>query len=141
MKIGIIDSHCQLDKLSSRKDMTLLDLEAMETDMKIHLPFVIANYVYPTKWDFIGDCVGEDPRIKLTFGIHPPTIAKAPFSAAIDQSRRLEEILGRHPEVVGIDEVGLDFTATCTCSSGHDSKKCIASKIEAQRLFLHPTLQ
>ena len=141
MKMGIIDSHCHLDKLSNRKDMTLLDLETMETDIKIHLPFVIANYVYPTKWDFIGDRVREDPRIKLTFGIHPHMIVKAPFSAAIDQSRRLEEMLGRHPEAVGIGEVGLDFTATCTCSSGHDSRKCIASKIEAQRRFLRPTLQ
>ena len=68
-------------------------------------------------------------------------IAKAPFSAAIDQSRRLEEMLGRHPEAVGIGEVGLDFTATCMCSSDHDSKTCIASEIEAQRRFLRPTLQ
>ena len=50
-------------------------------------------------------------------------IAKAPFSVAIDQSRRPEEMLGRHPEAVGTGEVGLDFTATCTCSSGHDSRK------------------
>ena len=132
MKMGIIDSHCHLDKLSSRKDMTLLDLETMETDMKIHLPFVIAYNFYTTKWDFTGDRVGEDPRIKLTFGIHPHMIAKAPFLAAIDQSRRLEEMLGRHPKTVGIGEVSLNFTATCTCSSGHDSRKCIASKIEAQ---------
>ena len=109
--------------------------------MKIHLPFVIANYVYPTKWDFIGDHVWEDPRIKLTFGIHPHMIAKAPFLAAIDQSRRLEEMFGKHPEALGIGEVGLDFTATCRCSSGHDSRKCIASKIDAQRRFLRPTLQ
>ena len=47
MKMGIIDSHCHLDKLSSCKDMTLLDLETIKTDIKIHLPFVIANYVYP----------------------------------------------------------------------------------------------
>ena len=138
MKMGIIDSHCHLDKLSSRKDMTLLDLE---TDIKIHLPFVIANYVYPTKWDFIGDHVPEDHRIKLTFGIHPHMIAKAPFLAAIDQSCRLEEMLGRHPKAVEICEVGNDFTATCKCSSGHDSRKCIASKIEAHRQFLRPTLQ
>ena len=49
MKMVIIDSHCHLDKLSSRKDMTLLNLETLETDIKIHLPFVIANYVYPPK--------------------------------------------------------------------------------------------
>ena len=126
MKMGIIDSHCHLDKLSSRKDMTLLDLESLEIDMEIHLPFVIANYVNPTKWDFIGDRVKEDPKIKLTFGIH--TIAKVPFSAAIDQSRLLVEMFGRHPEAVGIVEVGLDFTATCTCSSGHDSKNALRAK-------------
>ena len=120
-----------LDKLSNRKDMPLLDLETMKTDMKIYLPFVIAHYVYSIKWDFIGDRVWEDPRIKLTFGIHPHMIAKAPFSAAIDQSRHLEEMLGRYPEAIEIGEVGLDFTATCTCSLGHDNKKCIASKIEA----------
>ena len=79
--MGTIDSHCHLDKLSSRKDMTLLDLESLETDMEIYLPFVIANYAYPTKWDFIGDRVREDPRIKLTFGIH--TIAKAPFLTSL----------------------------------------------------------
>ena len=89
--MGIIDSHCHLDNLSSRKNMTLLDLE---TCIKIHLPFVIANYVYPTKWDFIGDRVREDPRIKLDFGIHPHMIAKAPILAAIDQSCRLEEMGG-----------------------------------------------
>ena len=121
MKMGIIDSHCHLDKLSSRKVMTLLDLETLETDIKIHLPFVIANYLYPTKWDSIGDRVLEDPRIKLTFGIHPHMIAKATFLAAIDQSRRLEEMFERHPVAVEIGEVGMDFTATCTCCSGHDS--------------------
>ena len=47
----------------------------------------------------------------------------------------------RHPEVLGIGKIGLDFTATCTCSSGHDSRKCIASRIEVKRRFLHPTLQ
>ena len=111
--------------------MTLLDLETLETDIKIHLPFVIANYVLPPKWDFVGDRVCKDPRINLTFGINPHMIAKAPFSAAIYQSHRLEEMLGRHPEAVGIGEVGMVFTATCTCSSGHDSKKCKASKIES----------
>ena len=130
--MGIINSHCHLEKLSSRKDMTLLDLE---TDINFHHPFVIANYVYPTKWDLIGDQVQEGARIKLTFGIHPHMIAKPPFLAAIDQSRRLEEMFRRHPMALGIVEVGLDFTATCTCSSGHDSKKCIARKIEAQRRF------
>ena len=72
--------------------MALFDLETFETNIKIHLPFVIANYVYPTKWDFIGDRMREDPRIKLTFGIHPHMITKAPFLAEIDQSRLLEKI-------------------------------------------------
>ena len=68
-------------------------------------------------------------------------IVKAPSLAEIDQSRRLEEMLGRHREAVGIVEVGLDITATCSCSSGHDCKRCIASKIEAQRRFLRRTFQ
>ena len=111
--------------LSSGQALDLLDLE---TDIKIHHPFVIANYVYPTKWDFIGDRVQEDARIKLNFGIHLHMIAKPPFLAAIDQSRRLKEMFRRHPGAIGIGEVGLDFTVTCTCSSGHDIKQCIASK-------------
>ena len=67
MKLGIMDSHCHLDKLSSHKDMTLFDLENLETDIKIHLPYVIANYVYPTKWDFINR-VREDPRSNWLLG-------------------------------------------------------------------------
>ena len=50
-------------------------------------------------------------------------------------------MFGRHPEAVGIGEVGLDITVTCMCCSGHDSKRCITSKIEAQRRFLRPPLQ
>ena len=34
----------------------------------------------------------------------------------------------------------LDWTSLPTCTSGHDSKKWIASKIEDQRRFLPPTL-
>ena len=68
-------------------------------------------------------------------------VVKAAFSAAIDQFFRLEEMFGRHPEAIGIGEVGLDSTAVCTCSSGHDRKGCIASKIEPQRRFLRATLQ
>ena len=121
--MGIIDSQCHLDKLPSCKDMTLSDLQNLNTDIIIHLPYVIANYVFPTKWHFIGDRIQEDPRIKLTFGIRPHMIAKAPFLAAIIHFRRLGEMLGRYSEAVGTGEVGLDFTATCTCSSGHDIRK------------------
>ena len=34
MNMGILDSHCHLDKLLSRKDMTLFDLVYLQTDIK-----------------------------------------------------------------------------------------------------------
>ena len=57
MNMGILDSYCHLAKLLSRKDMTLLDLVYLQTDITNHLPYVIANYVFPQTWDFIGDHV------------------------------------------------------------------------------------
>ena len=59
--MGISNSQCHLDKLSSRKDMTLLDLDNLETDIIFHLPYVIANYVYPTNRILLVFVYGKTP--------------------------------------------------------------------------------
>ena len=94
--------------------MTLFDLDNFETDIGIHLPYVI----------------------KLTLKIHRHMNAKAPFLATFYQ-RQYWKGIPRPRNWRGC----LDFTATCMCSSGNDSRKSIASEFKVKRPFLYPILQ
>lgn len=136
LKRGIIDSHFHLDKLSDFHIISLSDLEDSRA-LPIRLPFAIANYVYPGRWRFIGDRVMTDPRLRITLGVHPHLITPEDRDSLYG---RLEGLVKRYPEAVGIGEVGIDHTSKCfrgQCRGG----ACCAGKIDAQRKFLRRALQ
>ena len=139
LKRGIIDTHFHLDKLSVNKCLSLSDLERSNS-LQIRLPFAIANYVFPSRWHLLGHRVRVDPRLRFTLGVHPHLVTGAEVYSFYS---RLEDMLRRYPEAVGIGEIGLDLTTTCRhryCFSGSKSA-CKTQKIDAQKRFLRLCLQ
>ncbi|MCG8035097.1 MAG: TatD family hydrolase [Candidatus Thiodiazotropha taylori] len=137
LKRGIIDAHFHMDKLSDFRCISLSDLEGSRP-IPIRLPFAIANYVYPSRWNLIGDRVRMDPRLKITLGVHPHLITNDDCDTLYG---RLERLLQKHPEAVGIGEVGIDHTSKCYHNRCRTRQACSDEKIMAQRRFLSLALQ
>jgi hypothetical protein len=57
---------------TSSKELNFDEVEGMLGPFHRHyLLFGIANYVYPSSWQFWREQVNGNSRIRLTFGIHP----------------------------------------------------------------------
>lgn len=128
------DSHLHLDILLSRTSINDFDvLEATYGEREFQLDVAIANYVFPDHWECFRE-QANDPRIYLTFGIHPH-VTSMEYSTV-----RLHELL-REPGCVGLGEVGLDFTYSCRCNPRcRSSKACKREKLAHQRAFLRKVL-
>ncbi|XP_062605129.1 putative deoxyribonuclease TATDN2 [Saccostrea cucullata] len=128
------DSHFHLDILLSRtrlRDFSALEDEFGDPDFRLSV--AIANYVFPEHWERFRQ-QARDPRIYLTFGLHPHTV-KSDYSMEL-----LRELL-KEPGCVGLGEVGLDFTTSCRCSPRCQSlKRCKKESIARQRAFLREIL-
>ncbi|XP_011418658.3 uncharacterized metal-dependent hydrolase YabD [Magallana gigas] len=108
-------------------------LEATYGEREFQLDVAIANYVFPDHWECFRE-QANDPRIYLTFGIHPH-VTSMEYSTV-----RLHELL-REPGCVGLGEVGLDFTYSCRCNPRcRSSKACKREKLAHQRAFLRKVL-
>ena len=113
------DAHCHLDR-----DADLRAYEGSKWDAPLRIDKLIANFVFPNRWDSFETWMDSNPRVYGTVGIHPsqPKIQDS-------QHRRLQELL-RHPRCVALGEVGLDYV-----------RGPAPSQRKAQRLNLELQLQ
>ena len=120
LKLGIIDSHFHLDELLGRTKLSFKVLESSAVT-SYRVLYMIANYVYPSKWKFIEKQILLDPRIKFTIGLHPHMVYKQTWQGHL---ANLVGLTQRFPGFIGIGEVGLDFTTTCRCQKRHNKLAC-----------------
>ncbi len=135
--LAAIDSQCHLDVLAKRTNLTFGQLGGL-VESSIDIRYAIANFVYPDEWRHLEGRLMDDSRLKFTLGIHPHKLFGGTASA---QFSTLEEMVQRHPQIVGIGEVGLDFTTCCRCYQRHNREQCRELKIAAQHQYLRMALQ
>ncbi len=80
----------------------------------------------------------DDPLLRFTVGVHPHRMLGGTASSHFS---RLESLVQRHPQAVGIGEVGLDFTTDCRCGHQRDRAQCREGTMLAQREFLRMDIQ
>lgn len=98
--MSLIDSHCHLDDKQFRRDREAVIQRALAAGVKTLLaigsgpPDLEGGIRLAEAW----------PQIYATVGVHPHDAAKA-----TEQTwKRLEELL-RHPKVLAVGEIGLDY--------------------------------
>ena len=136
VKRGIIDSHFHLDKFFGRENRSLSDLENSKS-IPIRIPFAIANYVFPSRWNLLRDQVRADPRLRFTLGVHPHMITETEVESLFGQLKRQVD---KYPEAVGIGEVGLDLTTKCRHGC-YNQEYCRDQKVQGQLRFLRLAFQ
>ena len=138
LKLGIIDSHFHMDRLSSRYLTQTGGLGDSTMTNPVRLIFGIANYAYQDSWHSIDRHLRFNPNLKFTIGVHPHKILA---NLACSLFNKLKSKLAQYPAALGIGEVGLDFTTSCRCHVQHDEETCRERKIEEQRKFLRLIFQ
>jgi len=120
------DSHFHLDQvLAKSKCDSLKTIEDATGRSDGCLSYAVANYVYPDAWDLHEKQIAGDPRIFVSFGIHPHFVLDWPFHA-----NKLRRLL-TSPICVGIGEIGIDLTSKCRhkpCKHPKDCKKLIQAE-------------
>ena len=87
LKMGIIDAHIHLDELSRTiSNLTLRTYEHL-TAPPLCLRYVVANYVYPDRWNLVRKHLRLEFRIRVTLGVHPHMLYICSYE---DLFRRLE---------------------------------------------------
>jgi Tat protein secretion system quality control protein TatD with DNase activity len=131
-EVTFTDSHFHLD--ICLKESGCRHFGEYERKFRIphhNLRYAIANFVYPENWHKAQAVT--DPRIFVTFGIHPHLAHKRYYSV-YDLKRQLD-----HPSCVGIGEIGMDLTKPCNCFPRCRSEFC---RIEILQLeFLEEVLE
>ena len=103
-----IDAHLHLSELLERTgDVDLSEvIRHQPGHPRIQIGGVVSNHCFPNRWPSRREIVRitEDPRVHLSFGIHP--------KSATCQSNVLRELgkLLEGERVVALGEVGLDFS-------------------------------
>jgi len=98
----LIDSHCHLDDPQFDQDRELIIQRAL--DAGVQCMMTIGSSAGPTDLEPGIRLAESRPEIYAAVGVHPHDASKA-----CDESlRRLEELL-RHPKVLALGEIGLDY--------------------------------
>ena len=129
---SFIDSHCHMDKIF--KDSGLQSfIKYLESSCYRQpvLQFCVCNFVYPVLWTYlkeIRDCIYS---MRCTVGIHPHFIETGKVDNQIDDIIALVS----QGDIVGLGEVGVDYTSRCHCGFlCEKGKSCL--KVKAQKTFL-----
>lgn len=131
--LPFVDTHFHLDvTLKRTKCRTFSELSHSCCSSPLDVKLAIANYVYPKHWPHWISHVGADPRVRVTFGIHPHFVKEMDDSTFQDSITRLRSLLS-HPLCVGVGEVGID-------SSNQASPTELQSKLSAQEAFLRAVI-
>ena len=91
--------------------------------------------MYMDSWCDINRHIHSNPCVRFTLGIHPHRILPNLANSLIN---KLKIKLSQHPDVLGIGEVGLDYTTSCRCTTNHNYSMgmCRDRKVEEQKQFL-----
>ena len=88
--------------------------------------------MYPHHWKLWKEQTKNEPRVAVSFGLHPHLIDET----YPDKLYSLEKLLA-YPQCVGIGEVGIDTTSACKCPTEcTNPAKCHQDKLEIQTSFL-----
>ena len=133
MPMVFVDSHFHLDKMLEDGQDTLQEFEnSLENrDSGLILQFGIANCVYPTMWQRAIRYMGQDQRVRFTFGIHPHCARTTRATAShLESKLQLDGC-------VGLGEIGLDHTSMCSHGKYCRTRRsCIDQIVRKQILFL-----
>ena len=114
----VIDAHIHLDALGADYSRQLGD----SIDTNVRAQFVIANYVFPTKWS-LWDDVKSGVKAYATFGIHPSLCNHGMIA---DHSIELRQRL-LSPKCVALGEIGLDYRPGMTENFKTAQKESLAA--------------
>jgi TatD DNase family protein len=137
--IPIADSHFHLDKILARTEDPDYDtLEAKTLSAKtLKLEVGIVNYVFPKSWWLWPVQVRDNPKLRVTFGVHPHSVRLHLMERNLFE---LEQLL-QEPACVALGEVGIDLTSSCRCSPPcKDRRRCAEQKVRNQEEFLRRVL-
>ena len=100
--MNVVDSHCHLDDKQFGGDVEALIERALAAGVTEFLTIGTADG--PPVLDVAIRLAERYPNVWATVGVHPHDAAKA-------EARTFDElrVLARHPKVVGIGEIGLDY--------------------------------
>lgn len=98
----IIDSHCHLDALDYENLHQNID-DVIEKAKKRDVKHLLTIGVTLSRFEKQRDALAHRDDVSLACGVHPLDLADEPF----DLPRLLD--LARHPKVVAVGEIGLDY--------------------------------
>ena len=111
----VADAHMHLDKLiddtGHQPPLALLKAAPCCHTPNVKLSFYVTNFSFLDKhynhWNMCPEAV-TDPLAKLAYSIHPTTAGILAKEKVPQLLTKLQEYL-KHPKVVALAEVGLDF--------------------------------
>lgn len=98
----IIDSHCHLDALDYENLHQNID-DVIEKAKRRDVKHLLTIGVTLSRFEKQRDALAHRDDVSLACGVHPLDLADEPF----DLPRLLD--LARHPKVVAVGEIGLDY--------------------------------
>lgn len=90
----------------------------------VEVKYLVSNYCFPHDWPSSRDreCIRKDPRIRMTYGIHPRVVNLESRRQLDDWVTDLKTLLGAR-RVVAVGECGMD-------NKDHPSKRELTRQVE-----------
>lgn len=107
--VRFVDSHFHLDMYSKETRYSGLPSMTWEEDENVELQFLVSNYCFPHNWPSSNQRqeIRKDPRLHITFGIHP-RLVNLETKKQINKWLADLEVLIDAKRVVAVGECGLD---------------------------------